>query len=153
MYTPSVRRRAFLLFVCLPPAVLVLSAGAGCPLEPPGGIGTDQFGLDLANGTSFEVDPGVQVDDFLLDLGTLAPLEGSDLAVPYDVDCFAGDTLTIDPVLLLTPDTRVLTANGPIVLEQGADYVCGDILRLEFSQDGTGAFFLDVFVNEVLITP
>ena len=152
MYPSSVRRHAFLLFVCLPLAVLVLSAGQGCPSQPPDVIEANTFGLDLVNNTSFEVDPGVQVDEFLLGLGTLAPLEGTDLPVAFDVDCSAGDTLTIEPILFLTSDTQVLTANGPIVLEEGVDYVCGDIIRLEFSQDGTGAFFVDVFVNDVLIT-
>jgi len=73
--------------------------------------------------------------------------------VAFDVDCFVGDTLTIEPILFLASDTQVLTANGPVVLEEGFDYVCGDIIRLEFSQDGTGAFFVDVFVNDVLINP
>ncbi len=153
MYPPSLSKQAFLLFVCLPLAVLALTAGQGCPSPGPDVIETDAFGLDLVNNTSFEVDPGVQVDESLLELGTLAPLEGSDVAVAFDVDCFAGDTLTIEPILFLASDTQVLTANGPVVLEEGIDYVCGDIIRLEFSQDGTGAFFVDVFVNDVLINP
>jgi hypothetical protein len=150
MYTPSVVRRAFMLFVCVPPAVLVLSAGAGCPIQPPG---TEQFGLDLVNNTSFEVDPDVAVEDFLLDLGTLPPLEGTDQPAAFDVDCLPGDTLTVEPLLLLTQDTPVLTINGPVGLEEGVDYVCGDIIRLEFSQDEGEAFFTEVFINNVQITP
>ena len=48
----------------------------------------------------------------LLDLGTLAPLEGTDSPVAFDVECFAEDTLVIEPILFLSPDTQVLTGNG-----------------------------------------
>lgn len=153
MYTSSVRSQAFLLFVCLPPAVLILGAGAGCPIEPPGGVGGDQFGIDLVNNTSFEIDPGVQVEESLLDLGTLAALEGSDEPVAFDVECLPGDTLTIEPILFLTTDTAVLTINGPVGMEEGVDYACGDIIRLGFSQDAAGAFLVEVFVNDVQISP
>ncbi len=155
MYTPSTRKRAFLLSVCLPPIVLVLGTGAGCPVGPSDGIGTEQFGLDLANTTSSEVDPGVAVDGFVLELGTLAPLEGNDVPVPFDVECLPGDTLTIDPILLLPVSLggQVLTDNGPIVLVEGVDYACGDIVGLRFRQDPSGTFFVDPFVNNVSITP
>jgi hypothetical protein len=163
------RRRAFLLFVCLPLATLVFSSGPGCPgvnvvvdtppvviREDPGTvivIEPDAFGIDLVNDTLFDADPGVWVDDFLLDLGTLAPLEGTDFPVAFDVDCFAGDTLTIDPTLLLPANVDLVAANGPVVLEEGIDYLCGDIITIELSQDGSGTFFVDVFVNDVLINP
>jgi len=151
MYTSLIRRRALLLFVCLPPGVLLVGAGAGCPFELP--TGNEPFGLDLVNSTSFEVDPHVLVNGYLLDLGALAPLEGTDRPVAYDVDCFPDDALTVDPILSLTPDTSVLAADGPIGLTEGVDFVCGDIIELEFSHDETGAFVADVFVNDVLITP
>ena len=51
-------------------------------------------------------------------------------------------------VVHLDTQNQVVTVNGPVVLEEGADYICGDIIRLEFSQDTTGAFFVDVFVND-----
>jgi hypothetical protein len=146
--TPS-HRRVFLLSAGLASALLLLCAGTGCPSNAV--VVPDTFGIDLVNDTDFEVDPGVSVDQFPLDLGTLGPLEGSDVPVAFDVDCLPGDTLTIDPILFL-PDTDALAANGPIVLEEGIDYFCGDILTLEFSQDAAGTFFVDVAVNGTFIT-
>jgi hypothetical protein len=169
MYASSIRRRAFLLYVCLPLALLALNSGQGCfntnvvdvrdpPViveEPPGTVVVvepDAFGIDLINDTVFDVDPGVSIDDFVLDLGVLAPLEGSDVPVPFDVDCFPGDTLTIDPTLLQPGGVDVLVAN-PLVIEEGIDYFCGDIITIDFFQDNTGTFFIDVFVNDQLINP
>ena len=165
MYALSNRRRAFWLSVCLPPALLVLNSGAGCftsvnlpPVvteEPPGTtlVPSDAFGIDLLNDTTFTVDPGVSVDQFVLNLGTLAPLEGSDVPVSFDVDCVSGDTLTIDPTLFLAGGVQVLAANGPVTLVEGTDYSCGDIISLDFSQGTSGTFFVDVFVNGTLFNP
>jgi hypothetical protein len=168
MCTVLSRRRAVLLFVWLPLAVLPLCGGAVCSLgggnavvpEPPDVVveqpGTvvvaaGAFGIDLVNETDFEVDPGVSVDEFVLDLGTVGPLEGSDLPVSFDVDCVPGDTLTIDPALFLSPVTSVFATNAPIVLHEGADYFCGDVITLDFVQDANGTFFVDVAVNGVFI--
>jgi hypothetical protein len=38
-----------------------------------------------------------------------------------------------------------------VVIEEGLDYICGDIITLDFVQDNTGTFFVDVFVNGDLI--
>ena len=168
MPTPSARRRAFLLFVCLPLATLVLSTGPGCPSAGPTGhhapavvpedpgtivVQAGSFGIDLVNGTEFDVDPGVSVDQFGLDLGTLAPLEGLDLPTSFDVDCFPGDTLIIDPTLFLSDSNPVAAANAPVVLYEGTQYLCGNLIELDFTQDTTGQFFVDVFVNGVLANP
>ena len=170
MYSSSTRGRTFLLYVSLSLTVWVLNSGQGCgqPLvvdvrgppvviaEPPGTVVVvepDVFGIDLINNTVFDVDPSVFIDDFMLDLGVLAPLEGSDFPVPFDVDCFPGDTLTIEPVLFQPGGADLLAANGPVVIEEGFEYFCGDIITIEFVQDGTGTFFVDVFVNDVLVNP
>lgn len=169
MNTTMPRNRALLMFVVLPLTTLVLTSGQGCPgfnvvvdtppvvIHRPSDVivvvDPDAFGIDLVNDTLFDADPGVWVDDYALDLGFLAPLEGTDFPVAFDVDCYAGDILTIDPALWLTDIDYILAANGPVELEEGFDYFCGDIITIELFQDGTGTFFVDVYVNDVLINP
>jgi hypothetical protein len=156
----SSREQMVVLFLC----VLAVVTGSGCPSDgrqqPPTvitAIGThipaDAIGFDMANRTEFDVDPGVFVGQFELNLGTLAPFEGhGDTAVSFQVDCFSGDTLTVDPILFTPAGDAFFAVNAPVVLQQGVDYLCGDNIGIGYTLDGQGNFFADVAVNGVRVS-
>ncbi|GEM_PF-1506049 len=136
-----------LLFPLL--AILTLAGNMGCPA--PGGdvILPDFVTLELVNETPFEVDPGVFINGSQLNTGLLFPAPDE---LVLDVDCFPGDLIEIDAILLdpFDPAFDVLSANVP-VLEEGFEFLCGDIITIFYTQDAFGTFFVEVAVNDVLL--
>jgi hypothetical protein len=126
-----------------PPTVSPALLGADIP---PGAIG-----IDLANETAFTIDPLIWVGGYPLGLRTLAPLEGFGEGTAYDVDCFSGDELVIDPALLLEDGDQVLPVNGPVVLQEGVDYFCGDLISVYPRLDEEGTYFVAVSVNDFFV--
>lgn len=125
-----------------PPTVSVAQLGGDIP--------ADAIGIDLVNETAFTIDPFIWMGGFPLGLRTLAPFEGVDGPVAFDVDCFPGDELVIDPGLL-QDSGQVLPDNGPVVLLEGVDYSCGDLISTNMQVDANNVYFVTVAVNDFLV--
>lgn len=142
----SCRRLAWLL--CWP--VLSGVMGAQCSLVLPGGgviIPADDFvTVELVNETDFPVDPGLFLEGEFIDNDLLDPL----VVRTEEVDCLPGDRLGADAILYLSPNEEVYSDNVP-ELEEGFEYVCGDVITFFFTLDADGVFFTEVAVNDVFL--
>ncbi len=138
------------------------SMGQGCggfflppvAVDPPVGVG-------IVNTPRFPVDPMIYpppsnqiafIEDVVLpenfvDTGTIPPAS----TVGFDLDCAIAGTIYLDyPEMLLSPTEAVLSATAPF-LQDGFEYVCGDLVTFTFYDDPTVGFFTEVTVNGLLI--
>lgn len=104
--------------------------------------------VELVNETGNPVDPGLFVEDVFVDTD---PIDPATQRID-EVDCFPGDLIGVDPLLLLSADDELASINVPELIE-GVDYFCGDVVTFFFTLDDEGVFFVDVAVNDVLLTP
>jgi hypothetical protein len=128
--------------------------GGGFPLPIPGpgpgpgpGPIVDIVTVELINNTAFPVDPNLFISgEFIAIDPPLAPGEIEAL----DIECFLGDILETDASLIISPFEEVASANVPF-LEEGFEFLCGDVVTFIFQQDIAGVFFTEVEVNGFLV--
>ncbi len=118
-------------------------AGQSCPrtfFPPP----ADFVTVELINETDFPVDPGLFVDglEFVLEGD---PLLAAGEIVTLEFDCFAGTKLQTDAILL-APEGQILSDNVPLV-EEGFEFLCGDVVSFIFIDNGVDPFYTEVDVN------
>lgn len=131
------------------------SMGGGCEFEgggfpiffpppvvtPPPVILPDFVDIELEELTFDPVDPGLYIDGLLVP----DPLFGIET-----YECYAGMTIQTD-ALLLVPGGVIPSDTPPFVLEEGFDFLCGDIVSFRFVDNGFDPFFTRIEVNGVLI--
>lgn len=140
------------------------SMGQGCggSLFPPPVIVDPPVGVDFVNTTGYPVNPFMYADpsnqiafiedvvlpENIVDTGTIPPAG----TVAIDLDCVIAGTIFLDtPEMLLSPTEAVLSLTAPF-LQDGYEYVCGDLVTFTFYDDPTVGFFTEVDVNGVIIS-
>ena len=153
--------KSVLVFV-IGAVVLAGTMGQGCP-----GFGLPSAPpviVELTNNTSQLVDPFLWADPATIDdpailmatppipLGLpLNPPPPPDV-ITVTFDCADAGTLVADGDLLLVP-SGALASSNILLMQEGFDYFCGDIVTFIYEVDDLGDFFTTVYVNDQYLAP
>lgn len=167
-------RRKHTWLVLISGAVLAGATGQGCPGFG-GGDGSELDGggapvtfepvtVELINTLPanevqpfFYSDPGtldfaedVMIPANLVDIGPpLAPLEGVSLTLA----CEDAGTFVMDADMYLAPTGQPAASSNILLLQEGVEFFCGDIVSFYYEVDAGGVFFTSVDVNDVYLAP
>jgi hypothetical protein len=144
--------------------VLAGTMGQGCLFPAPE---PDPVTVELTNLTSNEVQPYLWADSAIIDdpkvimstpvIDIGLPLAPGTPDFPAEratatFACADAGTIVVDGDLLLVPDGSLASENI-LLLQEGRDFNCGDVLSFYYNVDPEGKFFTSVYLNGEYLAP